>query len=125
MATKKKKNVTLNASVQVDGKAQSGNVPESLYGSLDQILGENISVYKAGTVDEYRAQIAEMNQTDLQTHALKIGLIPIEDRRILVGRLVQEFERWHSKMQPQGNVRGAKKIEDIDEKARKILREGA
>jgi hypothetical protein len=43
----------------------------------------------------------------------------------LVGRLVQEFERWQSRMMPQGNVKGSKKIEDIDEKVRKILREGA
>ena len=123
MANKKNKNVKIEGSVQIDGMAQRS--PEHLYGSLDQILGENISVYKASNVEEYQSQIAEMNQTDLQTHALKVGLIPIEDRRILVGRLVQEFERWNSRMMPQGNIQGAKKIEDIDEKARKILREGA
>jgi hypothetical protein len=124
MANKKKKTITLESSAQIDGKAQ-GSAPEHLYGSLDQILGENISVYKTSNIDEYRSQIADMNQTDLQTHALKIGLIPIEDRRILVGRLVQEFERWHSRMMPQGNIKGSKNINDIDEKARKILREGA
>ena len=122
---KNKKNITLEGSVQIDGKAQHGSTPESIYGSLDQILGENISVYRTSDIEEYRQQITEMNQTDLQSHALKIGLIPIEDRRILVGRLVQEFERWQSRMMPQGNVKGSKKIEDIDEKARKILREGA
>lgn len=122
---KKKKNITLEGSVQIDGKAQGSGTPESIYGSLDQILGENISVYRTSDIEEYRQQIAEMNQTDLQSHALKIGLIPIEDRRVLVGRLVQEFERWQSRMMPQGNIKGAKKIEDIDEKARKILREGA
>ena len=124
MANKKKTTVTLEASAQLDGKAQ-GNPPEHLYGSLDQILGENISVYKTSNIEEYKQQITEMNHTDLQSHALKVGLIPIEDRRILVGRLVQEFERWSSRMMPQGNIKGSKKIEEIDEKVRKILREGA
>jgi len=124
MANKKKKTVTLETSAQIDGKAQGG-APEHLYGSLDQILGETISVYRTSNVTEYQQQIAEMNQTDLQAHALKVGLIPIEDRKVLVGRLVQEFERWQSRMMPQGNVKGTKKIEDIDEKVRKILREGA
>lgn len=121
--TRKKKNVTLENGAQIDGKAQAA--PEHLHGSLDQILGETISVYKAKNVDEYRQQIAEMNQTDLQSHALKVGLIPIEDRKVLVGRLVQEFERWQSKMMPQGNIKGSKVLEDMDEKVRKILREGA
>jgi len=124
MSKSKKKTVKLEATGQIDGKA-SGGQPEHLYGSLDQILGETISVYKVSTVDEYTQQIAEMNQTDLQAHALRVGLIPIEDRKILVGRLVQEFERWQSRMLPQGNVKGVQKLEDINERARKILREGA
>lgn len=123
--TKKKKNVTLEASVQIDGMTQPDRNPDSIYGSLDQILGENISVYKAKDIEEYRQQIADMNQTDLQSHALKIGLIPIEDRKVLVARLVQEFERWQVRMMPQGTVKGSPSLEDMDEKVRKILREGA
>ena len=125
MATnKKKKNIKIDAPAQLDGKAD-GVIAQNKFGSLDQILGETISVYKAKTVDEYRAQIAEMNQTDLQSHALKVGLIPIEDRKVLVGRLVQEFERWRSTMIPQGSTNHGVKIEDMDERIRKILREGA
>lgn len=125
--TKNKKNVKLAAASQIDGKAQSniaGN-PSSIYGSLDQILGENISVYKAKDAEEYRQQIADMNQTDLQSHALKIGLIPVEDRKVLVARLVQEFERWQVRMLPQGSVAGNTTLADMDENVRKILREGA
>jgi hypothetical protein len=125
MATnKKKKNLTIEASAQIDGKAEE-RAPQNKFGSLDQILGETISKYKATTTDEYRSQIAEMNQTDLQSHALKIGLIPIEDRKVLVGRLVQEFERWRSTMVPQGTITNDKKLEDMNERIRKILREGA
>ena len=122
--TKKKKTVTLEATAQIDGVAQPES-PRNIYGSLDQILGENVSVYKAKDAEEYRQQITDMNQTDLQSHALKIGLIPVEDRKVLVGRLVQEFERWQVRMMPQGSTANSQKIEDLDEKVRKILREGA
>lgn len=125
--SKTKKNVTLVTASQVDGKAQpnTAGTPNSIYGSLDQILGENISVYKARDVVEYRQQIADMNQTDLQSHALKIGLIPVEDRKVLVARLVQEFERWQVRMLPQGSVAGGATLADMNENVRKILREGA
>jgi len=122
--SKKKKTVKLATAAQIDGMANP-ETPQNAYGSLDQILGENVSVYKATTSEEYRQQIAEMNQTDLQAHALKVGLIPIEDRKVLVARLAQEFDRWQVRMMPQGSIANAKKLEDLDEKVRKILREGA
>jgi hypothetical protein len=121
--TKKSKTLKLSSDAQIDGKAQE-NAPRTAYGSLDQILGENIGMYSAKSCDEYRAQIVDMNQTDLQSHALKIGLIPVEDRKVLTDRLVQEFERWQTRSLPQGVV-GGRSIGDIDEKTRKILREGA
>jgi hypothetical protein len=124
MATKKNKNLKIDVTAQIDGKTEE-QPAANRFGSLDQILGETMSVYKASNVNEYRQQIADMNQTDLQSHALKIGLVPVEDRKVLVGRLVQEFERWQARMLPQGSIKNSKNIEDIDERIRKILREGA
>lgn len=127
MTTKvKRKSVKLENSAQIDGKSDEVSTNVNKLGvSLDAILGENLGVYSAASVEEYKSQISDMNQTDLQSHAYKVGLVPIEDRRVLVGRLVQEFERWHH------NTRGAavgsqtQSIEDLNDRARKILREGA
>jgi len=124
MATKKtNKTVTLQATAQIDGKSQEdvSNMP----GSLDRIMGESMSVYSATSPEEYISQLAEMNQTDIQAHAYKVGLIPIEDRRVLVDRLVKEFRLWASRNSPVTNQVGALGMNDISDEVRKILREGA
>ena len=124
MATKKtKKTITLDASAQLDGKAQDHG--SQMLGSLDQIMGESISVYSAGSSEDYISQLAEMNQTDLQAHAYKVGLVPIEDRKVLVERLVKEYRIWasrHAAIRTQNNEVNSS---NISEEVRKILREGA
>ena len=122
MTTSKKKSVKLNKVAQLDGKASEvKNLPLT----LDALMGETINVYSASSVEEYRSQLIDMNQTDLQSHAYKIGIVPIEDRRVLVGRLVQEFERWYSVAHGQQTVKSQKSFQDLSAKAQKILREGA
>jgi hypothetical protein len=124
MATKKTKNtVTLEAIAQLDGKAEDSN--NTTPGSLDQIMGESISIYGATSPEEYISQLAEMNQTDLQAHAYKVGLIPVEDRRVLVERLVKEFRIWASRHAPVQNQNNSVGMNDISAEVRKILREGA
>jgi len=124
MATKKtKKTITLEASAQLDGKAQDHG--SQMMGSLDKIMGESISVYSATSSEDYISQLAEMNQTDLQSHAYKVGLVPIEDRKVLVERLVKEYRIWasrHAAVQVQANQPNSGNISD---EVRKILREGA
>jgi hypothetical protein len=60
--------------------------------TLAQILGST-GMNKYGTMDEneYTSSLASMNKADLQTHATKVGLVPIDDRDRLVKRLVHEF----------------------------------
>lgn len=109
--------------LQIHGKEEINNIKKP--SSLDEILGETLSIYTATSSDEYRGQLAEMNMTDLQTHAYKIGLVPTPDRKVLTDRLVQEFIKWnsgHGSNVIQGRI---KSIEDLDAKAQKILREGA
>lgn len=123
MTTKKnKKNtVKLEAGAQIDGRAD--NVASM--GSLDQIMGESISIYTASSAEEYISQLAEMNQTDIQAHAYKVGLIPVEDRRVLVERLVKEFRIWASRHAPVTTNSQLVNSQDISSDIRKILREGA
>jgi hypothetical protein len=108
--------------LQIHGKEEKVQKPPS---SLDEILGETLSIYTANSSEEYRGQLAEMNMTDLQAHAYKIGLVPTPDRKVLTDRLAQEFIKWNSKYGSNVATGEVKSIEDLDAKAKKILREGA
>lgn len=108
--------------LQIHGKEETVQKKPS---SLDEILGETLSIYTANSSDEYRGQLAEMNMTDLQTHAYKIGLVPTPDRKVLTDRLVQEFIKWNSRYGSNIVEGGVKSVLDLDSQAQKILREGA
>jgi dsDNA-binding SOS-regulon protein len=111
--------------LQIHGKDESETVKRAPM-TLDEILGESLSVYTAQNSDEYRGQLTEMNMTDLQAHAYKVGLVPTEDRKVLMDRLVQEFSKWNSRYNMTAVIAtGIKSMEDLDTNAKKILREGA
>ena len=108
--------------LQIHGKEET---PKRQPSSLDEILGETLSIYTANGSDEYRDQLSEMNMTDLQSHAYKIGLVPTQDRKVLTDRLVKEFVKWNSRYGSNMATGNIKSIDDLDAQARKILREGA
>jgi len=108
--------------LQIHGKEEVNKKTPS---SLDEILGETLSIYTANSSEEYRGQLAEMNMTDLQTHAYKIGLVPTPDRKVLTDRLVQEFIKWNSRYGSNIATGHITSLEDLDSNAKKILREGA
>jgi len=111
--------------LQIHGKDES-NVKKRIPMTLDEIMGESLSVYTAQSSEEYRVQLIEMNMTDLQSHAYKIGLVPTEDRKVLTDRLVQEFIKWNSRYNVTAvKSEGINSIEDLDAHTKKILREGA
>jgi hypothetical protein len=119
---KKNKNSDL---IQIHGKEEALSRPNSPT-SLDEILGESLSLYSVSSSEAYESQLAEMNMTDLQAHAYKIGLIPTSDRKILCDRLVAEFKKWNSRFVNKLNtVASDNNTGEISAKARKILREGA
>lgn len=124
MTTKKtKKTVSLASVSQIDGKAQDHG--SQMPGTLDQIMNESMATYSARSSEEYISQLAEMNQTDLQSHAYKVGLIPIDDRKVLVERLTQEFRAWASRQSPVSTQNTTVNSSNISDEVRKILREGA
>ena len=62
--------------------------------TLDQIWGDDgSSVY--GTMEEtnYQGEIDDMNLSDLQAHASRVGIIPIDNRQTLRERLLREFRK--------------------------------
>jgi len=124
MSDIKKKRGRKPKMLQIHGKDESIKDIRTMT-SLDEILGEKLSIYTAKSSEEYRVQIAEMNMTDLQSHAYKVGLIPTEDRRILTDRLVSEFMKFNSKYGSNFIEGQVKSVDDLDARAKKILREGA
>lgn len=107
--------------LQIHGKEEGFKAPTS----LDEILGETLSIYTVKSSEDYRKQLAEMNMTDLQAHAYKIGLVPTEDRKVLTDRLVQEFIKWSSRYGSNVATGAVKTMTELDDRAKKILREGA
>ena len=124
MSDNKKKRGRKPKMLQIHGKDEGSKDIRTMT-SLDEILGEKLSIYTAKSSEEYKGQLAEMNMSDLQSHAYKVGLIPTEDRRILTDRLVSEFMKFNSKFGSNFIEGQVKSVDDLDARAKKILREGA
>ena len=113
----------VNDLMQLHGKDESTN--KRVATTLDEILGETISIYTAQTHDEYETQLNEMKATDLQAHAFRVGLVPTEDRKVLVARLKSEFNKHASKFTGVVDNGHVQSVDQLSAEALKILREGA
>lgn len=91
--------------------------------TLDQIFGDTgITKYKTLDLSEYETSLGEMNLSDLQNHALKLGLVPIDNAQMLKKRLVVAF-KVHIAKYRKPVVKNNKPIE-ISPETKKILAEG-
>lgn len=91
--------------------------------TLDQIWGESGNT-KYGTTDvnDYVRKLEDMNTTDLQTHAHVIGFVPVDDRVVLMKKLIGEFKKHISGFRkPTGQLPHARPPSD---EVKKILSEG-
>jgi|TARA_B100001939_G_scaffold344627_2_gene359516 oligoribonuclease NrnB/cAMP/cGMP phosphodiesterase (DHH superfamily) len=62
--------------------------------TLNQIFGDDGGwKYKTLDTDEYKNYLNGLNKSDLQSHAVEIGIIPIDNKDQLMKRLVREFNR--------------------------------
>lgn len=124
MARKKAKNkAKASEKSSLDNLSQAHGKEEQFQpSSLDQIWGDTgISKYKTLDKEEYQRQINDMNKSDLQTHATKVGLVPVDDSNLLRRRLTKEFEKHISAYKtPKPSLKAAK----LDGEAMKILNEG-
>lgn len=119
----------LNELDQIDGKHIES---ESRFQTLDALLGEdNSNPYKTSKIEEYENYINELNTTDLQRHAERVGLVPSVEKRVLKERLLREFRRFqNSRVSISRSDQSNNSFQDYDASslslnARKILREGA
>jgi hypothetical protein len=103
---------------QIDAKAENGKPT-----TLDQIWGDTgLQKYGTNNFDEYKAHIRSLNRSDIQSHAVKIGILPIDNYEILVARLEREFQRHVAAYQaPSDNKQKQKKI---SKDVQRILSEG-
>jgi len=90
--------------------------------SLDQVWGDD-GQRKYGTLDQgdYDQYLKECSKSDLQAHAVKIGLVPVDNRETLVKRLKQEFVKYVSQFKARPSINNAKKL---SKEVKNILAEG-
>ena len=90
--------------------------------TLDQIWGDT-GINKYGTLDpvEYVKYVNDLNKSDLQAHAVKIGLVPIDDRSTLISRLKREFNKHVSIYKVQAFQ---KKESKLSKRSKDTLSEG-
>ncbi len=91
--------------------------------TLDQVWGDTGNT-KYGTMDkdEYQKRLDDMNKSDLQAHAGKMGLVPTDDRGLLTKKLLQEFNKYVSAFRKPSITKG--KPAPISKASKKILSEG-
>jgi hypothetical protein len=112
-----KKKTKLDNMIQTHGK-----IEDIQYKTLDQIWGDNVnSKYQTSSEKEYVNFLNDMNKTDLQSHANKIGLVPIDNRETLTKRLIAEFKKHVSLF----NIPKSKdSTVNLNKKAKDTLSEG-
>jgi len=111
-----RKKLKLDELSQTHGKVENRPI------TLDQIWGDD-GKRKYGTLDseKYSQYLADLNKSDLQAHAIKIGLVPIDNRETLVKRLKTEFKKHISLYTARPNIDNVGKL---SKKSKDILSEG-
>lgn len=91
--------------------------------TLAQIWGDD-GLARYGTLDakEYETRLDAYGKTDLMAHAQKMGLIPIDNTKMLKERLLTEFNRYASTFNKPAS--DPTKDPDLNADVRKILEEG-
>lgn len=85
-----------NTKKVVDGKFDKEE-KKDLYDIIGQ---KRKNPFGSQTLEVYKAKIEKMNMSDLHEHAISVGLIPVHNRKVLLGRLEKEFARQRIKMTP-------------------------
>jgi len=114
----RKKKIKLEDLSQIDAKEEKGKPT-----TLDQIWGDS-GLNKYGTMDfeEYKSRINFMNRTDIQAHAVQIGILPTDNHQMLVSRLEREFLRHVGSYCAPSDIKT--KNTKMPKEVRKILAEG-
>jgi len=94
--------------------------------TLDQVWGdEGLSKYETLEESDYLGQIKFLNRSDLHSHAITIGILPIDNRDILISRLTREFRKHVLSYQKPKKKTLAKGRAKLSQNARRVLSEGS
>ena len=118
-----KKSTKLENLTQAHGKDESKDYQPT---TLDQVWGDT-GLWKYNTMDEneYRAELNEMSKSDLFAYASKNGIIPTDNRDLLVNKLTREFRKYVSTYRvPREDTDNVKNFNDLSPEVKKTLREG-
>jgi len=90
--------------------------------TLDQVWGDT-GTAKFGTTDpeKYDKYLDDLNKSDLQAHAVKVSLVPVDDRKALISRLKKEFKKHVS---IYSHVQKEQSEAKLSKSAKDILSEG-
>jgi 2-hydroxychromene-2-carboxylate isomerase len=121
---RKKTSKKVNKS-KLESLSQShGKTEKSEPKTLDQIWGDDgVWKYNTMSLEEYEHQLSDYNMTDLQRHASKVGIIPIESRARLQDTLLKEFKK-HVSSYNVPNDAAQQESSDLTDEVQKILKEG-
>jgi len=114
-AKKKSKKNTSKASKMQQTHGKVENFEPS---TLDQVWGDD-GFDKYSTLSEatYLDQLNGMTKTDMQAHATKVGLIPIDNVTIMKSKLLKEFTKhvnlYRRPSHATPNVKLTKEVKDI------------
>ncbi|MAF24051.1 hypothetical protein CL634_00480 [bacterium] len=120
--TRKEEKKNLESLSQTHGKDEEAPVVPT---TLDQIWGDD-GTWKYPTMDagEYKDELDAMAKSDLQNHAIKIGIIPIDNRAMLTQRLVREFKNHTSQYKATSVPLQEKEDGEVASEIKQILEEG-
>jgi hypothetical protein len=72
-----------------------GKVEEFEPSTLEQVWGaDGMDTYNTLDTEEYENQLNGMAKVDMQAHATKVGMIPIDNMDILRQRLIKQFKSY-------------------------------
>ncbi len=123
-STKKTAKTTKTAKAKkVQDLSQTHGKEESFQPTtLDQVWGDDgTGKYATQEEQKYIGSLREMTRIDIQSHATKVGLIPVENRDVLEQRLLREFRRhWSQYKRPITTDNSV----DVSQEVKSILEEG-
>ena len=101
-----------------------GKEERPLYSTLEQIWGDTgLSRYGTFDEDNYLKELEDMTKADIQAH--RLGLVPIDNRRELVKRLLKEFVYHKSRYSTiPADIQINNITSNLSAEVRKILSEG-
>lgn len=92
--------------------------------TLEQIWGDTGErKYRTLDENEYLTWLNSVNKSDLQSHAAQIGIIPIDNRDLLVRKLLKEF-RAHVASYTAPKAVNSATSKPVSDRVSKILAEG-